>query len=241
MYNLEDVTKLPEDFNGQVRLFPLPNLVVFPHAMQPLHIFEPRYVEMLQDSVTTDRLIAMATLTPLGGPKWPTEQPPIAPTVCIGRILSHSEVESRKYNLLLVGIRRARMVAEIESGKPYRLGQVEMIDDSDELTAYDSSQSLKAKLLDAFGSVMPVGQSVQQNLQQLMSDQMGLGAITDIVGYTLPFSVEEKLELLQESSVKTRAEFLISRISEGGVTFNSDGKSEQQSPAKDFPPRFSNN
>jgi len=155
--------------------------------------------------------------------------------------LSHSEVESSKYNLLLVGIRRARMVAEIESGKPYRLGQVEMIDDSDELTAYDSSQSLKAKLLDAFGSVMPVGQSVQQNLQQLMSDQMGLGAITDIVGYTLPFSVEEKLELLQESSVKTRAEFLISRISEGGVTFNSDGKSEQQSPAKDFPPRFSNN
>lgn len=241
MYNLEDVSRLPEDFNGQVRLFPLPNLVVFPHAMQPLHIFEPRYVEMLHDSVTTDRLIAMATLAPLGGPKWPTGQPPIAPAVCIGRVLSHSELESRKYNVLLVGIRRARIVAEIESGKPYRLGQVEMIDDRAALTDHDSSQSLKGKLLEAFGSVMPVGQSVQQNLQQLMSNQMDLGAITDIVGYTLPFSVQEKLALLKESSVETRAEFLISRIGEGGVTFKSQAKPEHEDQGKVFPPRFSNN
>ena len=63
MHNLEDVTRLPDDFDGLVRLFPLPELVAFPHAMQPLHIFEPRYCEMLAESLAGDRLIAMSTLT----------------------------------------------------------------------------------------------------------------------------------------------------------------------------------
>ena len=59
MHNLEDVTRLPDDFDGRVRLFPLPDLVVFPHSMQPLHIFEPRYCEMLAESLESDSLIAL--------------------------------------------------------------------------------------------------------------------------------------------------------------------------------------
>ena len=51
-------------FSGQARLFPLPNLVMYPHVMQPLHIFEPRYREMLEDDAGDDRLIAMAMLAP---------------------------------------------------------------------------------------------------------------------------------------------------------------------------------
>ncbi len=62
MATWDDITGLPQSFNGQVRLFPLPNLVLFPHAMQPLHIFEPRYCDMLQDAMATDQLITMATL-----------------------------------------------------------------------------------------------------------------------------------------------------------------------------------
>jgi ATP-dependent Lon protease len=50
MDNLEEITRLPDDFDGQVRLFPLPELVLFPHALQPVHIFEPRYCELLLDA-----------------------------------------------------------------------------------------------------------------------------------------------------------------------------------------------
>ncbi len=53
-----------EDFAGKVRVFPLPNLVLFPHVMQPLHIFEPRYRELLEDALAGDRLITMALLDP---------------------------------------------------------------------------------------------------------------------------------------------------------------------------------
>ena len=49
MGDLEDLVRLPDDFDGHVRLFPLPSMVLFPHAMQPLHIFEPRYCEMLNE------------------------------------------------------------------------------------------------------------------------------------------------------------------------------------------------
>ena len=52
------------DFAGTARLFPLPNLVLFPHVMQPLHIFEPRYRQMTADALAGDRLIAVVLLKP---------------------------------------------------------------------------------------------------------------------------------------------------------------------------------
>lgn len=241
MHNLDDVTKLPDDFDGQVRLFPLPNLVVFPHAMQPLHLFEPRYVEMLRESMSSDRLIAMATLTPLQGTQWPTTQPPIASTVCLGRILTHAEVEDNRHNILLVGIRRAKLVAEVDSGKPFRMGQIDLIDDFDLHGATTEAASLKQELLDAFGSVMPVGKSMQQNLHQLMSDQMSLGPITDIVSYTLPFSVEDKLQLLRESDVGSRARFLLGRLKSGSIKFNAPNDEHHSQQGQVFPPPFSSN
>lgn len=120
MFDLEDVTRLPDDFDGRVRLFPLPELVVFPHAMQPLHIFEPRYCEMLSDSLATDRLIAMTTL--IDDDASPTYgQPQVASTVCLGRIISHVEVENDRHNILLVGTKRAEIVRELDAGRPFEL------------------------------------------------------------------------------------------------------------------------
>src|SRR6056297_1260601 len=125
---LSDVTELPDDFDGNVRLFPLPGLVMFPHAMQPLHIFEPRYVEMLRESLATDRLISMATLldpynVPVSSP------PPISKTVCLGKIVSHAELEGDRHNILLVGVRRATIRREHETSRSFRTAQVDLIDD----------------------------------------------------------------------------------------------------------------
>ena len=62
MGELNDLMVLPDDFSGRVRLFPLPNLVLFPGVMQPLHIFEPRYRAMLEAALASDGLIAMSVL-----------------------------------------------------------------------------------------------------------------------------------------------------------------------------------
>src|SRR3990172_3672334 len=85
-----------DTFSGVARLFPLPNLVMYPHVMQPLHIFEERYREMLEDAVAGDRLIAMALLKP----GWETDyesRPPIARFACLGKAVTHPRTPDGRY------------------------------------------------------------------------------------------------------------------------------------------------
>lgn len=259
MDNLEDVTRLPDDFDGRVRLFPLPELVVFPHAMQPLHIFEPRYCDMLSDALAADRLIAMSTLT--GGiAATSAHEPPIATTVCLGKVLSHAEVEADRHNILLVGIQRARIIREIETGRPFRIAEVQVEEDIYPPSGADSRVTLKKELLEAFAEVIPVSENVQRNLHELMAGKMGLGPITDIISYTLPFDCEAKLDLLAQPDVDSRAQQLIEMLQSGSIelhslsveeqTLDSDSldphsmnpkNGSQQSPDERFPPPFSLN
>jgi ATP-dependent Lon protease len=243
MHNLEDVTRLPDDFDGQVRLFPLPELVLFPHAMQPLHIFEPRYCEMLSESLKGDRLIAMATMT--GGlPLSASGQPPIASTVCVGKIISHAELEDDRHNILLVGIRRAKLLREIDAGRPFRMAKVQIADDVYPTAGFEQRSDLKKSLLRAFASVIPVSESVQQNLHELMAGQMSLGPITDIIAYTLPFAAEQKLRLLADPDVDSRATDLLHLLKSGAVNFekvNSHAGTGESESGIPFPPPFSLN
>ncbi len=114
---------LPANFSGRVRLFPLPNLVLFPAAVQPLHIFEPRYRELMADALEDDRLLAMAVLQPGWEPHY-HDRPPISPMVCVGRILQEEHLPDGRYNLLLHGLSRARVLGELETDKSYRIAQV---------------------------------------------------------------------------------------------------------------------
>src|SRR5271166_2451842 len=98
----------PARFSGVVRLFPLPNLVLFPHVMQPLHIFEPRYRCLLEDALATDRLVAMALLAP----GWESDyegRPTLCPMACLGRVTTYHRLEDGAYNLLLLGLQRVRL------------------------------------------------------------------------------------------------------------------------------------
>ena len=243
MHNLEDVTRLPEDFDGRVRLFPLPELVVFPHAMQPLHIFEPRYCEMLTESLAGDRLIAMATLT--GGlPSLASQLPPIATTVCLGKIISHAELEDDRHNLLLVGMRRAKVLREIDAGRPFRMAEVQIADDIYPPSGSERRLELKRSLLAAFGEVIPVSKTVQQNLHELMAGQMSLGPITDVISYTLPFDVEQKLKLLADPDVDSRAMELVRLLESGVIQFeelDDHVSSSEHEGGQRFPPPFSLN
>lgn len=243
MQNLDDVIQLPDDFDGRVRLFPLPDLVVFPHAMQPLHIFEPRYCELLQDALDSDRLIAMATLT--GGiASMSQPAPPIAATVCLGKIISHAEVEHDRHNILLVGIRRGKIIREIDAGRAFRMAQIDVAEDIYPPLGTESRMELKRRLLDAFGGIIPVSANIKKNLHELMAGQMGLGPITDIVSYTLPFDAQEKLRLLAQSNVDARAEELITLLQSGKIELHSVSIEEQsiEQPTNDkFPPPFSLN
>src|SRR5258706_13149252 len=90
------------NFPGAARLFPLPNLVLFPHVVQPLHVFEPRYRQLTADALAGDRLVTMALLQP----GWEPDHaglPPAFPVACPGRIVPPKELAHGGPLLLVPG------------------------------------------------------------------------------------------------------------------------------------------
>ena len=106
-------------------LFPLPNVVLFPNVFLPLHIFEPRYREMIADALKSDRLIAMVLLQP----KWEGSyegRPPVYPIGCSGVITHVERLDDGRYNIVLRGVERVRIVREVHTRR-YRRAQVESL------------------------------------------------------------------------------------------------------------------
>src|SRR5437660_1133908 len=95
-------------FEGTARLFPLPNLVLFPHVIQPLHIFEPRYREMMADALAGDRLVSIVLLRP-GWEASYQGQPLVHEVACLGRIVADQRLEDGRFHLLLRGLARVRI------------------------------------------------------------------------------------------------------------------------------------
>src|SRR6476659_438156 len=106
-----------------VPLFPLPNVVLFPRAVLPLHIFEERYKQMTHDALRGKRQIAMALMR-AGWEKNYYQRPVLEPIVCVGTILSHERLPDGKYNFLLQGRMRARIIREVEKETAYRMAEL---------------------------------------------------------------------------------------------------------------------
>src|SRR3954463_15099113 len=108
-----------------IPIFPLPNVVLFPNVFLPLHIFEPRYRDMVGDALEGDRIIGMALLQP-GYEKTYEGRPPVYAVGCAGVITHAERLADGRYNIVLRGIEKFRITGE-EPGKPYRLAQVESV------------------------------------------------------------------------------------------------------------------
>ena len=108
-------------------LFPLPNVVLFPNVFLPLHIFEPRYREMIADALASDRMIGMVLLRP-GWERDYEGRPAVYPIGCSGVITHVEPLPDGRYNLVLRGIERFRIVSE-DGDRSYRRGLVEWLRD----------------------------------------------------------------------------------------------------------------
>jgi uncharacterized protein len=130
-----------------IPLFPLPNVVLFPQMPMPLHVFEPRYRKMVGDALETHRTIGMTLLQPGWEPEY-QGRPAVYPIGCAGTIEQNEPLENGRYNILLRGTTRFRIVTE-HDGEPYRLARVEALDD---VTGDEASlEDLRRKVLAAIG------------------------------------------------------------------------------------------
>ena len=117
----------PAKKNMVIPLFPLPTTVFYPNTFLPLHIFEPRYRSMVADVLEKSGKIGMILLK-AGWEKDYHGTPEIMTIGCVGKIERHSQLPEGKYNILLSGLHRFRILQEIE-GKLYRQAQIELLEE----------------------------------------------------------------------------------------------------------------
>src|SRR5919202_6071408 len=108
------ITHQPSAMSDLLPIFPLPNVVLFPNVFLPLHIFEPRYREMVADALDADRMIGMVLLRP-GWERDYQGRPPVYPIGCSGVITHAERLDDGRYNIVLRGVERFRIVEEDRS------------------------------------------------------------------------------------------------------------------------------
>ncbi len=222
------IYELPYDFSGEVRVFPLPKLVMFPSNVQTLHIFESRYREMLEDALQGDRLIAMATLEPDYEVDY-YSRPPLEKDVCLGYVAHHEKTEDGTYNLVLVGLRRARIEQEIFPVRSFRRANVQLLDEKPADAEAAVTQRLGRELSKQLVASVPAAQKLAR---EFTDGNISLGALTDVMAFHLPFDLKFKLTLLSQTDVLQRARLLLSNLQQHPLPEN-----EQQ----EFRPGFSDN
>ena len=113
-----------------LKVFPLPSAVLFPNTVLPLHIFEPRYRSLVRSALAGDKVMAMAQLEP-GYEGSYMGRPRMRPMVCAGIIAWHEELEGGKFNIIVQGTVRARILEELAPEQPYREVRAAILPDAD--------------------------------------------------------------------------------------------------------------
>lgn len=234
MSGFEGYTFSASEFSGTVRLFPVPNLVLFPHVMQPLHVFEPRYRDLLRDAMRDDHLIAMATFVP-GWERHYEGRPPLGPVACLSRIVASKSLGDGSHNLLVVGMRRVRLLRELPPTKRYREAEVEVCEDTLPTAQTQRCHDLGHELREALAHLLPDFPQAREQLEQLLHGDIPLGVLTDVIAYALDLPIAQKEALLAETCVFRRAQTLLDQVS--AIAF---ARSEGDSGIA-FPPSFSVN
>ena len=190
-----------------IPIFPLPSTVFYPATPLPLHIFEPRYRQMTADALEGERKIGMVLLKP----DWEAtyfDRPEIFSIGCVGSIEKEVCHPDGKYNFTLVGLRRFRIVREQE-GKPYRLAEIELLEEKNEQEIGEAPNATRDGLIDSyreFISLIPENNSLKKEPDWNLGEK--LSQFVDRFAYRLDLTLDQKQSFLEEQDVLQRARFL---------------------------------
>ena len=223
--------ELPPNFTGVVKLFPLPNLVLFPGVIQPLHIFEPRYRRLMEDAINSDQLIAMARLK--SDSAFESHEPEVHSTICIGKIVTHAELPDGRFNLLLLGAQRAKIIREIATDLPYRMADVNLASATGE-QAVTNEPVIRDQAIDLFNQLIANDRQLDsESIGHLLNDNLPLGLLLDLLTFSSGASLDDQQDVLETFDVSGRADKVIRMLQSRLASIQ-----EQQLR---FPPLFSYN
>jgi uncharacterized protein len=214
------VTRISERYRGpadvpqRIPVFPLSRAILLPRAALPLHVFEPRYLQMVEDVMSTSRVIGMVqpASSEEGGEEEGEESPvsrtaPLRRVGCAGRITSYQELDDGRLFISLSGIARFDLVDEVELAKPYRICTVSyerfLADFLADAGAVDVDRERLIEVLKAY-----------LQTRNLKADWAAIGkasteALVNSLALASPYGCEEKQALLEAADLKSRAEMLV--------------------------------
>ncbi|MAJ65701.1 MAG: ATP-dependent protease [Candidatus Pelagibacter sp.] len=205
-----NINDLPET----ISVFPISNFIIFPKATVPLNIFEPRYIEMINESMKTNKLIGMIQ------PKNSSEnqlQPILHDIGCLGKITSFKETEDGRYAIELKGLIRFKIIKEIKSLKEYREYKIDFSDFYHDLN--NKKEDLKFSDLELiFKGLKSLLETRGFMINWKELEKQSLDETINALAMASPFTLEEKQILLEAKNLSVRK----NRIAEILSTYTHD-------------------
>ncbi|MGZ5822337.1 MAG: LON peptidase substrate-binding domain-containing protein [Hyphomicrobium sp.] len=206
-----DRYRRPADLTPRIPIFPLRGAILLPRATLPLNVFEPRYLEMVDDVMSGDRLIGI--IQPAAGASSDDEESPLADSVglrrvgCVGRVTNYQEVDHARLVITLTGITRYEILDEAVTDLPYRVASV-----SYDRFASDLNEGLGEDQVDRSNLLRVLRSYLDAN--KLEADWAAIQRassefLINALCVMCPYGPEEKQALLEADDLKRRADVLV--------------------------------
>ena len=195
----------PDRMPAVLPLFPLSGALLLPRGQLPLNIFEPRYLQMIDDSLKGHRMIGMIQPDPEAGDERPV--PPLFKVGCAGRITQFAESGDGRYIVTLTGVSRFAMIEEVAAVTPYRQSRVDFSAFSTDFMPRAGEDSV-----DRPGVLKALRDFAEENDLQIDWDSINQApneALVNALSMMSPFGPREKQALLEADDLKNRAEVLV--------------------------------
>jgi Lon protease-like protein len=191
-------------------IFPLPNCVLLPGGLLPLHVFEPRYRDLTRDCLAGSQLMAVARLRP-GYETAYYGRPPVYDRCGVGRIICSEELPDGRFALLLRGVARIEIARELPAERAYRLVEARVLSDAD----HDRSEALDThrrliQLCDRLAEVIEKGGPQLRDLVRSCEDP---GACADAIAAALVMDADARQELLEACNPMVRLQRTLGHVS----------------------------
>jgi Lon protease-like protein len=198
------------DLPSPLPLFPLTGVVLLPRGHLPLNIFEPRYLEMVDHALASQRLIAM--IQPVESEET-VLKPKLSQVGCAGKIVAFRESEDNRYLITLQGVCRFRLAAEIQTTMPWRTGSCNFAPFAGDLAESHEEEVPRDRLLAALKAYL-ANRDMKADWKSVMTAPAE--ALVNALAMMCPFDPAEKQALLEAQSFQDRASTLMALLEMGG-------------------------
>jgi Lon protease-like protein len=190
---------------GRLKVFPLPGVVVFPGTPTPLHVFEPRYRALVADALDSDGVLAVPTI---GDPEGP-EPVTLLPVAGAGVIEAHEQLADGRYHIVVRGVARVRLVAEVPSGKLYREFRAAVL--ADEGDAGGEALAARREAVEQLLVQIAAGLPAATGAPRLAADATKLAPspLADLAAAALVTDADARYAILSELDVARRLDLVI--------------------------------